>query len=358
MSITYNTDTEDEAPVEGQLRDAADPLMFCGDSFGDSYCRYVFYERAAPKNNADGVDDDDDNSMRLIAATARSINATARCESWTVLGISDADQDNVSLSTNTSQPLNVTFPLVAGGNQTIYLTDTNSSCGRGCAAISAMEISPSASWYYSCTLTVGPVANTTQPQHEVSVDVRTLAARSIALMGFLSEEAGGLQLQMYPSQSAFGFPGDGAADTMAAKMARFAIGVVAVTAENNSPVSVRGTVPEQAVTLKVEHWGYVLLILMLVTMFHFVLGVVTAFLATRTVIPTGGPVAQSQILRPIAKYLYHGEKSGEGTRRWMYKSRYIGSEGRYDLYMEEQDTGRMDDRKGSSSQSSSDGGDR
>lgn len=313
--------------------------MFCGDTI----CHYVFYERAATSyesgdKNAD--DKKDEQKMRLIAATSRSINATAQCQSWPVLAASDADRDNVSLDTDGSQPLNVTFPIPSGTNQTVFQTNTAASCGTGCALITVMEIAPSASWFYNCTLVVGPVANATLPGHRIGASVRDLAARGIALTGLSPQDTAdtaALQAQNYPSQSPIGTPVEGDADIMALRLARFAIGVVAVTAENNSPVTVPGIVPRQGVTLKVDHWGYVVMILLLVTGVHFVLGAAAAVVASRVVVPRGGPVAQAQILRPVTEGLCSDRVEGAaGTRRWKYRCEWVQSEGMYDVYMEEE----------------------
>lgn len=330
MSLSYDTSVSDKIPVEGQLRDAGDPLMFCGVST----CSYVFYEWSTGTP--------DDNSMRLTAATTRRIRSAATCESWPILGYSEDQTGHISIDTGDNEPRDVFFPLPDGANQTTYLTNTSFSCGTGCRAVSAVEVSESPTWYYNCTVLVGAVTGATIPEHEVGDSIRNLAAAGIALQGFQATSRLGnpsLQFQIYPTASLFGIPTNGFASIMGMKMARFAIGAVAVAAENNPSITIEGMVPQQGVNLVVEHWNYVKLILMMVAGLHLVLGLGAALVASRVAIPKGGPVALAQLVRPLANYMYIDNRQlaegRSGTGRWIYRSKLV-SDGRYDLYMEEE----------------------
>ncbi|KAH7137755.1 hypothetical protein EDB81DRAFT_901335 [Dactylonectria macrodidyma] len=304
MSLSYDTSVSDKIPVEGQLRDAGDPLMFCGVST----CSYVFYEWST------GTPDDN----------------------------SEDQTGHISIDTGDNEPRDVFFPLPDGANQTTYLTNTSFSCGTGCRAVSAVEVSESPTWYYNCTVLVGAVTGATIPEHEVGDSIRNLAAAGIALQGFQATSRLGnpsLQFQIYPTASSFGIPTNGFASIVGMKMARFAIGAVAVAAENNPSITIEGMVPQQGVNLVVEHWNYVKLILMMVAGLHLVLGLGAALVASRVAIPKGGPVALAQLVRPLANYMYIDNRQlaegRSGTGRWIYRSKLV-SDGRYDLYMEEE----------------------
>ncbi|KZL75666.1 hypothetical protein CI238_04886, partial [Colletotrichum incanum] len=330
MSLSYKTATPDRLPVVGQLRDAGDPLMFC--SVND--CRYTFYEWSEETS--------DDGAMRLTVATDRTLHSTATCESWPILGFSADRPGHISLDNGVSMPLDVFFPLPDGANQTTYLTNSSVSCGIGCRFISAVEVSERPTWYYNCTVAVSAVAQATAPEHEVSDSIRDLAAAGIALQGFQATSRLGdpsVQFQVYPAESTFGVPMEGFAQAMGMNLARFAIGVVAVTAETNSPITVNGTVPQQGLKLIVDHWNYASLILIMVAGLHLVLGLGAALVASRVVIPTGGPVALARVLRPLVNHVTTTKRqsatSPRSTDRWMYRSRVM-PDGSYDLYMEEE----------------------
>ncbi|GJC87623.1 hypothetical protein ColLi_10461 [Colletotrichum liriopes] len=248
----------------------------------------------------------------------------------------------MSLDNGANMPLDIFFPLPDGANQTTYLTNSSTNCGTGCRFISAVEVSERPTWYYNCTVAVSAVAQATAPEHDVSDSIRDLAAAGIALQGFQATSRlrdPSLQFQVYPAESTFGLPMKGFAKAMGMKLARFAIGVVAVTAETNSPIAINGMVPKQGLRLIVDHWDYASLILVMVAALHLVLGIGAALVASRVVIPTGGPVALAQVLRPLANHATTTKRqpatARSSTDRWMYRSRVM-PDGSYDLYMEEE----------------------
>jgi hypothetical protein len=320
-------------PSQGQLRDSGDPVIFCNWTT----CQYIFYERPATTTN-------DDATMRLAVATDRSINVTTTCKGW-VVSAADLLTQTISFGDESGGGggiSNISFPVAPGTDQTIFVTNTTAPCGIGCSLIMALEMSPDSSWLYNCTVNVRAVSNDTLPEHQVGDEVRQLAAGAIALQGYFAQLrlGDGLQSQVYPAQSVNGYPNMGLTDAMARKMTQFSIGAIAVMADLNAPVDLDGFVPEQAVALVVEHWGYIILILSGVASLHLALSVVVLWVSLRVVIPRGGPVALAQVLGSMADQPASEAASGHersGSERWIYKSEYIPELNLYDVYFERED---------------------
>ncbi|KAH7353386.1 hypothetical protein B0T11DRAFT_331327 [Plectosphaerella cucumerina] len=165
-------------------------------------------------------------------------------------------------------------------------------------------------------------------EHEVGDTIRDLAAEGIAMQGFQATSKlldPALQFQIYPMESAFGIRVKGLPSAMAMKMARFAMGIVAVTAANNPQITINGAVPQQAVRLVVEHWEWATPILVTVVTLHLALALTASFVTIRVAVPTGGPIAFAQVLRPLANLIHLGDKKSlterDSTGRWMYRYR-------------------------------------
>ncbi|KAH7353389.1 hypothetical protein B0T11DRAFT_320410 [Plectosphaerella cucumerina] len=332
-ALAYAGAEMDRLPVQGQLRDSSDPVIFCDWAT----CQYVFYERPATETQ-------DDATIRLTVATDRSINATTTCKSWSV-SATDLLTQTVSFSDKSGGggvTSNISFPVVPGTDQTIYVTNTTAPCGIGCSQITALEMSSGSSWLYNCTVIIGTVSNATLPEHEVGDEVRQLAAGGIALQGYFAQLrlGDGLQSQVYPAKSINGYPNIGLAEAMARKITQFSIGAIAVMADLNTPVALDGFVPEQAVELVVEHWGYVSLILTGVALLHLALSVVMLWVSLRVVIPRGGPVALARVLASMTDKPESEPTSGHergGYERWIYKFKYIPELKLYDVYFEREE---------------------
>ncbi|KXJ87057.1 hypothetical protein Micbo1qcDRAFT_218257 [Microdochium bolleyi] len=415
VSLAYGVANQSALPKQGQLRDATDPLLFCTGAT----CTYVFYERAAPAGGQESLDKGTtDKSWRLVAATERSITVSSTCTAWKVTTANwteDQPVNNLALqdSSGSGRVVNITFPVIGASNQTTFAThaspillrgssgssssSTNNTddpytqlasrctAESGCAFISALEYTArSAAWFYTCLTNTSAVANAAHPGHEVALSIRNLAAAGIALGLDLSNGTdSGLapgsstrlrSMQIYPARSPVtpsttSSSSEGNAAAMAASLTRYAAGIIAVAAEMGPPRIIPGAVPVQGVTLKVEHWLYVMLILQAVVGFQLLLSMLAAFVAVRkVVIPPGGPLAQAQIFRPIAGFLssnsaalagesssgassFRGEVGGKAgsvrdgddtgltdrarLSRWRYMCVWVESEGKYDLYFEE-----------------------
>lgn len=327
--------------------------MFCDAT----HCEYIFHEKPVHSvKDGDGdieIDDDDGEAgPPMVVATDRALNSSATCRSWRVTSGGEGDRDSISIETAGGGPRDVFIPVRGGVNQTTFMTNTSRSCGDGCATVSAFEAAgPGESWYYECSVTVGRVVRGTLPEHEVSVELRSMAAASIALQGsgVSSLDDDDIQFQVYPAESVFGLPIKGLNDSMAMLMARFAIGTVAVSAQSNDRVGVDGFAPVRGFHLVIDHWDYIILILLSIAMGQFILAVATACIAARIEIPQGGPIAMAQVMRPIAQKLKSSDKadmmlSSDGPGgMWIYKAVETEEKGVYDLLMEERASGGSSD---------------
>lgn len=299
--------------------------MFCGVRD----CRYFFHEWAAATDNDDEEEED---RQRLVAITDRMAIASASCDSSLVSDLNGDQEHHISIISKSGKLADVFFPLPNGSNQTTFYTNTTSTCGPGCAIVSAVEVSDTGTWYYNCTSRVSHVFNSTLPEHKIGKSLRSMAAGGIALQGYDVSEAHqdlNVQFQTYPSQSVFGIPLEGYANSMAMSIARFAIGVVAVSAEINPTQILHGTVPVQGDVLVVEHWNYVIMILGLVVGLHLVFGLGSAFLVSKVIIPSGGPLAIARVIQPMTM-------AGSSGGRWIYRCVYMPEEMCYDMSMEQQ----------------------
>ena len=86
-------------------------------------------------------------------------------------------------------------------------------------------------------------------------------------------------------------------------MAQFAMGVVAVAAQNNPTLIVPGDQPQAGVTLNVASWKYVHLILGLTGGLQLVLFLITAFVANRAVVKDKSHLAVARLLTPMVSKL-------------------------------------------------------
>ncbi|KAH8896473.1 hypothetical protein GQ53DRAFT_743621 [Thozetella sp. PMI_491] len=318
-SLAYSTESIDKIPKPGTTWDSTDPLYYCGDS----NCQFIFHEASA-----DSIDNDD--LIPFYVNTQRSINSSAVCQSWAVTSGGSGTDSFITIE-NPSGNSSVFIPVQEGVDQTTYMTNTTLSCGPACSIVTAFEASTKSPWYYSCNVTVTNVTGGTRPEHEAGADLRAMAAAAIALKGYDMPSMANdtrFQYQVYPAESVFGLPKNGSRTDMAFLMARFAIGVVAIAAQNNPQLAVDGIIPTQGNVLKVEHWGYLHLIFFLTAGLQLVLGLTAAFVSHSVVVPRKGPIEVAKVMRAMMV-------PSSGTDRWIYKNRLVAEGGVYDAYMEE-----------------------
>ncbi|KAK1985823.1 hypothetical protein LZ30DRAFT_583266 [Colletotrichum cereale] len=337
ISLAYDMRTVEEAPSARAIFVPSDPLMFCSESL----CKYVFYETSQESITNKNINP-------VTVATDRSINATSTCIAWPITSGGNGTSPNITVALENNGSFDFNLPVQGGTDQTTFMTNTGSDCGPGCAMIAAFEASNTSPWYYSCNVTVGQVANATLPQHQVGSNLTALAAAAIALQGYAASSQSNdtnFQYQIYPAESIFGTPMNGATEMLQRLLSRFAIGVIAVAAETNDNHVVEGTMPLKGTKLNVSHWNLINMILILTATLQLTLGIAAALVANRVVVPDGGAVEMAQVMRTMAirdRTAISGasEKGPAGgpkaTSLWIYRDYLVSSDGLYDLHMEEQ----------------------
>ncbi|GKT64974.1 hypothetical protein ColTof4_07367 [Colletotrichum tofieldiae] len=337
ISLAYDTATIEEAPLARAIFVPSDPLMFCSESF----CKYVFYETSQASIT-------NENSNPVTIATDRSINSTSKCIAWPVTSGGNGTSPNITVALENNGRFDIDIPVRGGTDQTTFMTNSEFECGQGCAMVAAFEASDTSSWYYTCNITVGQVANATLPEHQVGSNLTALAAAAIALQGYAASSLANdtsFQYQIYPAESVFGTPMNGTTEVLEAMLSRFAIGVIAVAAESNTDHVVEGTMPLKGTKLNVSHWNLIHLILVLTATLQLALGIAAALVANRVVVPDGGAVEMAQVMRTMAirdrtAVNEAGDKGLAGgpkvTSLWIYRDHLASKDGLYDLHMEEQ----------------------
>lgn len=174
--------------------------------------------------------------------------------------------------------------------------------------ITAFEASATDTWFYSCEVSLGRVLNAVIPGHELRENVTALAASAIALQGYgASQKATSdnttQQFQSYPADSTYGAPQAGNATRMAMILSGFATGVVAVTAQANSNIHAPGLAPLRGVTLKIQNWKYVHIILCLILGVHLLLGLVSSLLANAVAVRGHSYLGIADLLRLVSQKL-------------------------------------------------------
>ncbi|PKS08041.1 hypothetical protein jhhlp_006653 [Lomentospora prolificans] len=337
MSLAFKTSGLDEKPSQGQLWYSGDPTVFCEEENTSAMCTYVFHETSPQSLFLDDY-------LPVKASTNRSINATVTCESWVVVDGGNGTTGNITIKTE-SGDVSVQMPPQGRPDRTIFMLDDEYDCGEGCSVIQASEFSDSSPWFYKCNVTVGSVANATRSIEEVSLNLTTLASAAIALRGFAStssvEGDDSVQYAVYPAETVVGYPNNGSVVGMALTMSRFAVGVIAFTAENNAMATVNGREPTIGTRLHIEHWDIVNVIFILTIAVQLLLGLANLFFAHKVVIPSNGLVDEARILRPMMKQenpdsviSMQRRRKQKDVSQWIYRNRPLG-DGVFDLYLEE-----------------------
>lgn len=326
------------APAPGTIFYPGDPFIFWDKP---SYI-YIFREISIASMAKDGI-------WATAVTTSRSVEATARCNSWRVMEGGDGRETIITVLGDQG-PFNVTLPLAGGTDQTTYMTNTTKSCGYGCSEVTAFESAEDDAWYYRCNVTVGSIANATLPQHQISEDVCVLASSGIALQGYgvsTLAKSSDVQYQSYPLETIFGSTANGSTIDMANLLARFTIGVVATTGEWNWPYIIKDTIaPQQGVQLTLEHQGMIILILAGLVLGQLVLEVIIAVWANRVVVPPRGDVAMAHVLRAMTIDQTHPEPASHfdlsrvsskvrtSDSQWIYRVSPVSGKDVFDLGME------------------------
>ena len=296
----------DEIPKPGTIFDPDEPLIFCGP---DS-CTYLFYEATVNEGR-----------NYMAVATNRTVTTKAECSSWPVIEGGDGRKSSIVIDDH--KKTSVTIPAINGDSQTTFMANIDAGLGPDWSYIAAFEASSTDPWFYHCQVTVDPVVNAVLPEQELGANVSSLAASAIALQGYgasqlATAEDTTQQFQSYPAESTFGEPQGGSTKGMAALLASFATGVVAVTAQSNANLHARGLKPLRGVHLHIDDgWADVTVVLCVILGAQLLLGLLAALLANTVVVRGHSYLGMAHLLRPVSQklsyYRCHGvhEKESE-----------------------------------------------
>ncbi|EEU42460.1 uncharacterized protein NECHADRAFT_2302, partial [Fusarium vanettenii 77-13-4] len=260
IALAWVWGTMDDIPFPGTLWDNNDPLIYCGGAS----CKFIFQESTRSRKKYD-----------LVVSTNRSVEVTGRCRSWKVTRGARGNESTITIADNKNS--RVELMAVNGIDQTTFMFDATAAQGSTWSEVTAFEASTSNSWYYRCNISFGPVINAARKEHQMGVNITSLASSAIALQGYGASSLGSSnssqQFQSYPAESTYGNPQNGSAEGMGKLTAAFAAGTVAVAAQANDQVVVPGLRPQTGVILDVPKWRNVHLILGLTLGIQLVLGV-------------------------------------------------------------------------------------
>lgn len=340
ISLAFDQENSTWVPETGTLWYSDDPLMFCDNS----WCSYIFHEA-----NPESLRSPD--AIPVVATTDRVINATSQCTSFPVIRGGNGTDSTIAISSREGNTIEIPLPVRGGLDQSTFITDPSDSCGANCSFVSIFEASSISPWYYNCTTTLSQVSNTHLPEHSPGINLTRMATAAIALQGYSTlptnddDTSSRAQAVIYPAASVYGTPLNGTTEDMELVLSRFTIGVVAVTALANSQIVVSGHTPHIGQKLNMEHWGMVHLIFGLTAGLQLLFAVVATWIARKVVIPSGGAVAEAQVLRSMTRNELRHEMAEEVNEKglacqspgdsgcWIYRDRYVG-DGWYDLFVE------------------------
>ncbi|KAJ4313335.1 hypothetical protein N0V84_009464 [Fusarium piperis] len=266
IALAWIWGTMDDIPFPGTLWDNNDPLIYCGSAS----CKYIFQESTRSRKKYD-----------LVVSTNRSVEATGRCRSWRVTRGARGNESTITIADDDGS--RVELMAANGIGQTTFMFDAAADQGATWSEVTAFEASASASWYYRCNISFGPVINAARKEHGMGINITSLASSAIALQGYGASSLGSSnssqQFQSYPAESTYGDPQNGSAEGLGKLIAAFAAGTVAVAAQANNGIVVPGLRPQTGVILDVPKWRNVHLILGLTLGIQLVLGVGIAILS-------------------------------------------------------------------------------
>ncbi|KAJ6440270.1 homeobox and C2H2 transcription factor [Purpureocillium lavendulum] len=292
VSIAFSDDDVSALPRPGKIFNPDDPTVFWDE--GKLSYTYVFYE-SSPEGAV----------YYTNVASNRSISVHAECDSWRVVKGGDGLTANITVQYDDGKKEDWELPSVNGPDQTMYLNDPAVQSGDTWGQVDVFEASRTDPWAYSCNISVGSVVNAVIKEQEVGVNVTRYVPPAIALQGYgasangVSNDTKMYQWQSYPSESAFGNTAGGSADLMARIIARYAIGVVAVTALSNTNVQARGMVPQKGITLEITNWTYLHLILGLTVGIQLLIAVVSILIANRVQVRCHSHLSMTALFRPV-----------------------------------------------------------
>jgi len=335
ISLAFDQEDYGQVPAPGTLWFSDDPLVFCNDTL----CSYAFLETNTETLN-------NSRAIPVVVATNRTVSAVARCHSYPVIQGGNGTEPNFTIRTNGGDVV-LALPQQAGLDQSTFMTrvaNATSTCEDGSSVVSVLETSPTAPWYYNCTVSLTPVTNAHDPAHELGKDLSCFATAAIALQGYssTSDRIGPIQSVVYPSASVYGIPLNGSTTDMGVLISRFTIGVISVAAIANSNLVVEGEAPWIGDVLNVTSWATIHLIFGLSAGLQILLAITAKWLADKVVVPHGA-IDEAKIFKPMLTHRNpmaevldrpSSRKRGIQAVRWIYRCEYLGV-GLYNVYMQE-----------------------
>lgn len=309
IGSSYNFSMLPDYPLAGTPR-AANPAAFWNAT---DHWEYVFCDSAPLAPNYSGPN----NNNFLSFHTDRVAKSSAIC---ITPPYAITVRDGLAVIQVPDAPQTVDFPKIALGLESIYYltrptisgnttANGNGSCGLGCSEVHVLE--PAAGppapgsfvnkvrpgyYYYHCNITVESpkvVENQQQKlQQQLQLPPQTaaIASQAIALSGRIHSElqnssSSRNQYFTYNFGLPFGEPQNNSAAGMAHLLSRFAIGVIAATAQTNPQIEIPGQTPKQGIRLKLNAPVVFYLILALIGGIQLGLIVFTAFVVSPIKVP-------------------------------------------------------------------------
>ncbi|KAG5988092.1 hypothetical protein E4U54_004769 [Claviceps lovelessii] len=252
-------------------------------------CWSWFYESTPP--NA---------SYFLMAATNRSVATSSSCESWKVTQGGSGNVDTITIADDKNTTIKV--PTKNGPLQTTFIVDPHNDQHIGWSIVTAFEASAVDPWFYRCNVSVAPVTNAIIPEHQLGDNVKLMAPAAIALQGYGSSALGTnitdrIQFQSYPAETFLGSTCSGNTALMGYQTSSFAAGVILATAQSNSNLNVTGQMPLKGITLDINNWSYVHLVLGLIMGLQLLFALVSIVLSNMVMVRDHSHLGEAALLR-------------------------------------------------------------
>lgn len=241
-------------------------------------------------------------SYYLMAASNRSVSTSSTCQSWKVSNGGSGNTDTITIADGKNTTIRV--PTKNGPLQTTFIVDPHTDQHIGWSIVSAFEASAADPWFYRCNVSVAPVTNAVIPEHQLGDDLKLMAPAAIALQGYGSSTLGTnvtdrIQFQSYPAETFLGSACYGNNSLMGFQTSAFAAGVILATAQSNSNLNVTGQMPLKGITLDVNHWSYVHLILGLIMGLQLLFALVSIFLSNMVMVRDHSHLGEATLLKSV-----------------------------------------------------------
>lgn len=292
---------DDLAPAVGTILQFDGPTLFVNSS-NPSIIRYHFFESTPRQFNP---------SWGPWVFTNRSISVMTACQSHQVLAGGDGLSKTVTVRMWNSSDETIVLPSINGPDQRMYMHNAATDSGDSWAAIRAFEASTTNPCFFTCNISFGPVINAQIEEHKVSPAILRYTAAAISLQGYgpstlgVMHNSSQMHWQSYPFRSISGNdgPSDGDVEMLEHTMSRFAMGSLANIIVNNKEIDVAGMTPQAGITLQVESWESVNMILGLTVAVQLLLVMVAVILCRNVQVRGHSYLATTAFIRPVIQHV-------------------------------------------------------